>query len=123
MVEMNTSAQLFAFVQAPRLKAVASKAIQNFLAERTQYQATAAAQPSINALSWAGCFDAIFLRSLIRARVFGADVKETKDLTDEIICNRLLELSGVSRSVSFEEALCKVKRNCRLNSLEPDIKL
>ena len=123
MAESTTSVHLFAPIEAPRLKSISRKAIQHFLAERSQYEAAVKAQPGINAISWAGCFDAIFLRSLIRARIFGADVKEETDLTDKIIKKKLLELSGASKSVSFEEALADVKRNCRLDASEPDAKL
>ena len=99
MAGSTASAHLFVPIPAPRLKSISRKAIQNFLAERTQYEAAVNAQPGINAISWAGCFDAIFLRSLIRARIFGADVKEETDFTDKIIKKKLLELSGASKSV------------------------
>ena len=120
---VGTSGTLFAPIQAPRLKSISRKAIQSFLAERMQYEAAVQAQPGINAISWAGCFDAIFLRSLIRARIFGAEVKDVTDLTDSLIKSKLEELSGTSKSTSYEEALADVKRNCRLDSSEPDARI
>ena len=119
----GVSGTLFAPIQAPRLKSISRKAILDFLAERSQYEAAVCAQPGINAISWAGCFDAIYLRSLVRARIFGAQFKEVADLTDDVIKSKLKELAGQPKSVSFEEALADVKRNCRLDSSEPDARI
>ena len=85
---------LFAPIQAPKLKAISRKAIQHFLAEREQYEIAVEAQSGINPISWAGCFEAFFLRSLVRERVFGANYTEVSDLTDEIIKTRLTELAS-----------------------------
>eukprot|EP00171_Calliarthron_tuberculosum_P023413 IDg23413t1 len=46
-----------------------------------------------------------------------------EDLTDDIIKNKLIELSSGSKPVSFDEALADVKRNIRLDLSDPDARI
>lgn len=78
-------AQPFAPFQAPKLSSISRKAIQAFLAEPTYYDATVKAQPEFKAIWWAGCFDALFLRSVTCARVFGSKITNAEQLFDAII--------------------------------------
>ncbi len=73
------------------------------------------AQPGLTPISWDGSIDAIFLRSLLRARVFGQGYTDVNDLTDAVIKNRLCNLVAESKPVSFDDALTDVKRNVRLD--------
>ncbi|CAN8069970.1 unnamed protein product [Agarophyton chilense] len=114
------SGNLFAPVQPPCLPAISCKAIQEFLAERSSYEAAVEAQPGINPVPYVSCFDAIFLRSLVRARLFGKDVTDVNQLSDDLIKTKLLGRSGGVRSVSYEEVMADVKRNIKPDVSEPD---
>eukprot|EP00171_Calliarthron_tuberculosum_P007262 IDg7262t1 len=114
---------LFAPIQAPRLTSISRKAIQYFLAERATYENAVAAQPGLKPISYANSFDATFLGSLICCRIFGIEVKEVSDLSDDIIKANIIKLSSGSKPVSAEEALADVKRNVRFDASEPDAKL
>ncbi len=81
------------------------------------------AKPGRTSISWAGSIDSTFLRSLLRARIFGQGYTDVNDLTDDIIQNRLCNLVGGSKPVSFDDALADVKRNVRLDISEPDVRL
>ena len=119
----TTSGNLFVPIQAPRLNSISRKAIQHFLAERASYEAAVAAQPGLLPVSWAGCFNAIFLRSLLRARIFGSEITNINALTDDIIKNKLMHLVSGSKHVTYDEAMADVKRNVRLDASEPDARL
>ncbi len=119
----GTSANLFTLMQAPSLSSILRKAIQHFLAERAHYESAVSVQPELTPISWAGSVDAIFLRSLLRARIFGQSYTDVNDLTDDVIKNRLCNLVGGSKSVSFDDALADVKRNFRLEVSQPDAHL
>ncbi len=81
------------------------------------------AQPGLTPISWAGSIDAIFLRSLLRARIFVQGYTDVNDLTDDVIKNRLCYFVEGSKPVSFDDALADVKRNVRLDFSEPDARL
>ncbi len=98
----GTSANLFALI---RLSRISRKAIQHILAERAHYESAVSAQPGLTPISWTGSIDASFLRSLLRARLFGQGYTDVNDLTDDVIKNRLCN---------------EVKRNRRLDVSEPD---
>lgn len=66
------------------------------------------------------CFAATYLKSLIRDRVFGPEIKQVSDLTDEIIKGKLQEIADSSRSVSVESSFADVKRNVKLDANGPD---
>ncbi len=76
-------------------------AIQHFLAERAHYESTVSAQPGLTPISWAGSIDAIFLRSLLRAHIFGQCYTDINDLTDvnqePLVQPRGREQAGVVR--------------------------
>lgn len=69
------------------------------LAEIIHYKSAVGTQPGLVPLSWAGCiFDAIFLRSLVGACIFGTTYTEVSQLTDQVFKSRLQELAiGVDR--------------------------
>ena len=116
-------ARLFAPIQAPKIIKISRKAIQDFLADREAYEDAIEAQSGMNPVPWRSCFPASYLRSLVRARIFGAAITDVANLTDEIIKEKLLELTGGPRTVSAEEALAEVKRNILLDASEPDASL
>ncbi len=72
---------------------------------------------------WAGSISAIFLRSLLRARIFGQGYTDINDLTDDFIKNRHFNLVGGRNPVSFHDALADVKRKVRPDVSEPDARL
>ena len=119
----RTSENFFAPVQAPRLKSISRKGNQRFLEERTQYEGAVQAQPEFNPISRAGCFDAIFLRSLLRARVLGKEITEVSQLTDGMIKAKLTVLSSQTKAVSYDEALADIKRACSPDASESDARL
>ncbi len=111
----GVSVNLFAPIQEPRLRSISRKAVQHFLAERAHYKSAVCAYPGLTPISWAGSIDAIFLRSLLRARIFGQGYTDVNDLTDDVIKNRLCNLVGGSKPVSFDDTLTELKRNVRLD--------
>ena len=119
----GTSGNLFAPIQAPRLRSISRKEIQRFLAERAHYESAVAAQPGLIPVSWAGSIDPIFLQSLLVIRIFGEGINDVGDLTDDIIKVKLNELSSGSKPVSADEAMADVKRNVRLDASEPDARI
>ena len=50
-------------------------------------------------------FAAKFLKSLVRARIFWAEIKEMSQLTDDIIKQKLQDINGRSISVYVEIAI------------------
>ena len=122
-ISTDATAQLFAPSQALRLTSISRKAIEDFLADREAYEDAISAQPSLKPVSWRSCFPASFLRSLVRARIFGADVTDVTQLTDEKIKSKLETFAAGTKTVSEEEALADVKRNVRLDASEPDARL
>ena len=102
---VTTSAHLFAPPSHPKITSISRNAIQDFLAERAQYEVAIEAQPGLKPLSWAGCFDALFLRSLLRARIFGAHFKSIDEFSDDVIKSKLESLSSTTKHVSFDEAM------------------
>jgi len=106
MAERATSVNTFAFIQHPRITSITRKSIQDFLAQRD-----------------ANCFDGIFLRSLVRARVFGKEIQDIASLTDDLIKTKLTALSSRGKAVSYEEVMADVKRSISLNASEPDARL
>ncbi len=63
-----------------------------------------------------------FARCLVPV-FFGQGYTDVNDLTYDVIKNRLCNLVGGSKPVSFDDALAYVKRNIRLNVSEPDARL
>ena len=114
---------LFAPVQAPKLTNISRRAIQDFLADREQYETAIKAQPGLSPIPWAGCFDALFLRSLVRARAFGAQYKSVDELNDAVIKAKLESLSSTTKHVSFDEAMADVVRNVKIDASEADARL
>ena len=114
---------LFAPIQAPRLKSISRKAIQEFLASREAYEDAVAAQKGLNPVSIRASFPDLFLRSLVKARVFGANITDVNDLRDEIIKTKLKELSSDTKAVSKNEALADVKKHVCLDASKPDARL
>ena len=68
-------------------------------------------------------FVGIFLKSIIRARVFGVDVKTLRCCTDDVIRIKLKENSGGVRSVSVEAALADLKLHVKLDTNKADPRL
>ena len=120
--DVNTG-HLFAQIQAPKIKSISRKAMQDFLADREAYEDLVAAQRGISAVPYRSCFTASYLKSLIRARFFGAEIAVVSELTDELIKSKLEKVAGTSRSASVESAIADVKRNVELDSNEPDARL
>lgn len=75
------------------------------------YEISIRAQSGINPLSLAGCFDALFLKSLVCSRVPGKEVTDVTQLSDCLIRARIELLSSTTKNVSFEKAMTDVKRN------------
>ena len=117
------TAHLFAPLEAPRLASISWKAIQDFLAYLEAYEDAISAQPSLKPIFWRSCFPASFLRSLMRARILGADVTAVTQLTDEKIRSKLETFAAGTSTVSAEETLADVKKNVRLDSSEPGARL
>ena len=114
---------LFTPIQAPKIKSISRKAIQDFLADREAYEDLVAAQRGISAISYRSCFTDSYLKSLIRARFLGAEITVASELTDELIKSKLEQVAGNSRSASVESALADGKRNVELDPNEPDARL
>ena len=114
---------LFAPIVAPRIKSISREAVLAFQAAREAYEDACSSQPGMKAVSYRSCFNPIFLKSLIRARAFGSDVKNVGDLTDEKIKSKLEDVSGCTRTVSVESTLNDVKAHVRLDVNEPDARL
>lgn len=119
----GATANLFAPIQAPRLTSIFRKAIQDFLADRENYEDAISGQPTLKPVSWFSCFGASFLRSLVRARIFSADITEVPGLTDKLIKSKLETFAAGSKKVSAEEAFADVKKKFRLDASEPDARL
>ena len=117
------TAHLFAPISAPRIKSISRKAVQDFLAEREAYEDAVASQPGLVAVSFRSCFTASYLKSLFLACLFGAEVKELKDLTDVTLKAKLEEIAGKSKNVTVDQALAEVKRHVKLDANEPDARL
>ncbi|CAN8068627.1 unnamed protein product [Agarophyton chilense] len=120
MVDPSVSVNPLSYVQHPRITKITRKAIQDFLAQRDSYEVAVASQEGLSPVPYANCFNSIFLRSLVRARVFGKDIKEVSQLTDEIIKEKLSALSSKGRAVSYDEVMADVKRSISLDASEPD---
>ena len=114
---------MFAPIQALKIKSISRKAVQDFLAEREAYEDAVDSQPEVTAVSYRSCFQASYLKSLVKARMFGQAIKELSDLNDDILKAKLQELAGGYRTVSCEQALADVKRNVKLDATEPDARL
>jgi len=123
MNERATSVNPFAFIQHPRITSITRKAIQDFLAQRDSYEIAVATQQGLTAVPYANCFDAIFLRSLVQAQVFGEAITNVSQLTDDIIKNQLTALSSRGKVVDYDEVMSDVKRSISLNASEPDARL
>ncbi|CAN8067564.1 unnamed protein product [Agarophyton chilense] len=87
---------------------------------RDSHEVSVASQEGLSPVPNDNCFDAIFLRSLVLARVFGKNIKEVSQLTDEIIKEKLSALSSNGRAVSYDELMADVKRSISIDALEPD---
>ena len=122
-IPIESRGVLFAPIAAPRIKSISRKAVLEFQAAREAYEDACSSQPGMKPVSYRSCFNAIFLKSLIRARAFGSDVKDIGDLTDEKIKSKLEEISGCTQTVSVESALNEVKTHVRLDVNEPDARL
>lgn len=51
-----------------------------------------------------------FLRSLIKALISGAVIRKAIDISNEIVKEKPIELSGASKSIPFEEFLADFKK-------------
>ena len=111
-------AHLFAPIQAPRIKSVTQKAVLDFLAEREAYENLIASQPGMKPVTYRSCFPASYLKSLVRAEVFGEDIEDVAQLDDTTLRAKLEELAGRARDVSPSEAMALVKKEIRLNAAE-----
>ena len=114
---------LFAPITAPTIKSISRKSVLEFLAAREAYEDAVSSQPGMKAVSYRSCFNRVFLKSLVRARAFGAEVSSVNELSDEVIKSKLQEISGYVSSISVESALNEVKANVRLDTNEPDARL
>lgn len=65
------------------------------------------------------CFDAIYLRSLVRARILGIENRTVALLADKVTEGNLKELVCGTRQVFAKNALADVKRNISLDASEP----
>ncbi len=110
------SARLFALIQALHIKGITLKAIQNFLVERENYEDAILAQLGIQAVPLRAVFKPTYLKSLVRAEVFGEEISSVTQLNDGTLQEKLLALSGAFVSVSCEEAQAESKRVLRLNA-------
>ena len=117
------SGQLFAPIRLQRIKSISRKAVQHFLAAREAYEDAVNTQPGVTAIPLWSCCNGVFLKPLIRARVFGAEVKTLEECTDAIIKTKLDHIAGIVRTTSVEAAFAEVKRYLKLDALEPDARL
>lgn len=74
----------------------------------------------MQAATYWSCFTATFLRSLVRSRVFSAQVKQASELTDALIKENLEEIVGKTNFLSVEAAFAYVKRYVKLDSNDTD---
>lgn len=98
------------------------RAIKGFLAEREQYKKAIKVQPDLSPIPWAGCFDALFFRSLVHARAPGAQYESFDELTDTLINTKLESVSSTTRQVYFDEAIA-ILRSLNIDSSEADGRL
>lgn len=114
---------IFAPIQGPQIHYISREAVQEFLAERKAYEGAIDAQLGISKVSYRSCFQASYLRSLVCIRVFGQNINEESDLSDEILKAKLQELTGGARKASSEQDLADLKRNVKLDAGETYSKL
>lgn len=93
---------LFAPVTVPKLKIISRNAILSFLADRQHYETLVEAHPGLKPIIWTRFFDALMLRSLVRARVFGKVIISVDQLNETIIKETLVSFSRTTRQVSFD---------------------
>lgn len=115
--------QMFAPIQAPRIKSISRRAVQEFLEQREAYEDAVNSQPGVKTIPYRSCFAPTFLKSLVRARFFGVNVKTVSECTDDVIKTELDKIAGTYKTVSVEAAFADVKRNVRLDANEPDARL
>lgn len=65
----------------------------------------------------------MFLQSLIRARIFGANLTAAEKLRDEIVKKELKELSGKAKNVLNTQKTADIKHNIRMDDPESDARL
>lgn len=91
------TAHLFAPISASRAKYISRKVVEDFLSDREAYEDAVASQTGLVAVSYRSCFTESNLKSLFRERLFGAEVKELKDLTNVMLKAKLEEIAGKPR--------------------------
>lgn len=101
----NGTAHLFAPIQAQRIRSISRKAVQKCLA----YGDAVNAQSGMLAVSYRSCFASMFLKSLVMARLCGAEISEVTQCTDDIIKAKLEEISDRTKFFSVEAAPADVK--------------
>lgn len=117
---VGTGGQLFAPIPIPRCKSFSQKDVQDFVIQREAYEEACAHQAGITAVPYRMCFNATLLKSFVRSRFFGVEIKQVSELTDAILKAKLNERSGKKLNFSKEQVLADVKRNVRLNANESD---
>lgn len=118
-----TPSQLFAPIQTTTIKSLSRKAVQDLLAALEAYEDAVNAETGMSAVLLRSWFAGMFLKSLIRARVFSIDLKNLQDCTDDAIRTSLEEVSGRVRSVSVDADFADVKRHVKLDANESDARL
>ena len=98
-----------------------SKSCPRLLANRGAYEDSLSAQTGLTAVHYRHA--ATFLKSLVRARVFGVQIRQVSDLTNAIITEKIEEIASKSRTVSVEAALPDVKRNVGQNVNQPNARI
>eukprot|EP00171_Calliarthron_tuberculosum_P023254 IDg23254t1 len=109
---------LFAPVQAPRIKSVTQKAVQDFLAEREAYENLVEAQSGLKPVTYRSCFQASYLKLLVRAEVFGEDIYDVSQLSDDTLKTKLQDLAGISKDILSSDAYLKLRK--RFVSMHPN---
>lgn len=72
MVDQSEStAHIFAQIQAPRINSISSRVVQDFLADYEAYEDAIDVQTGLKAVLYRSCFPATYLRYLALAQVFG----------------------------------------------------
>lgn len=90
--DMGSTAYLFAPIQAPKIKRIFRRAVQNVLADRAAYEAGIEKQARLVAVLYRACFTETFLKLLIRALIFGAQIKLVSEFTGKLFKTKLLEM-------------------------------
>lgn len=92
----------------------------DFLTESEHHEAAVEARPGVKSVSWAGCFDAVYLRAFFRSHVFGAQYQCVSSMIDKLIKKKPENLAKATYRVSSEELPTDVKRQVKFDASKLD---